>query len=61
MTPVELVAIAIARHGEGWKSKMADETGWSWWTFHRIDGGAKVSPKLAKAVKNLKPKRNRKE
>lgn len=60
MTPAELIAIAIERHGDDWKGKMADETGWSWWTFHRIEGGAAISDKLAKAVKNLKPKRKAK-
>ena len=58
MTPAELVALATARHGDDWKGKMADETGWSWHTFNRIEHGGEVSPKLAKAVKNLKPKRN---
>jgi hypothetical protein len=60
MTPAELVAIMKARHGDDWKGKAADETGWSWWTFHRIEGGSAVSPKLAKAVKNL-PRRPRKD
>jgi len=30
---------------------MADETGWSWWTFHRIEKGEPVSPKLVCVAK----------
>ena len=61
MTPAELVAIGKARHGDEWKGRLADETGWSWWTFHRIEGGAAVSEKLAKAVMNLPNKRKPKQ
>ena len=29
---------------------MADETGWGWWTFYRIEKGGPMSKKLAKAI-----------
>jgi hypothetical protein len=59
MTPTELIAIATERHGSEWKGKMADETGWGWHTFNRIEKGGKVSDKLAKSVLNLKPRKPR--
>lgn len=61
MTPAELVAFMKARHGDDWKGKAADETRWSWHTFNRIEKGGEVSEKLANAVRNLPPKRNRKK
>ncbi|WP_337177545.1 hypothetical protein [Paludisphaera sp.] len=56
MTPAEVIAFGQARHGDEWKGKLADETGWSWWAFNRISKGGEVSPKLAKALKNLPKK-----
>ena len=58
MTPSELIAIAKARHGDGWKTALADETGWSWWTFNRLESDPefKVSRKLERAVLSLPPK-----
>ena len=47
MTPAELVATMKARRGDDWKGKAADETGWSWHTFHRIEKGGEVSPKCS--------------
>jgi hypothetical protein len=61
MTPAELIDFAVARHGDEWKGRMADETGWSWHTFNRIENGGGVSPKLAKAIKNLPPVKRRKQ
>lgn len=60
MTPAELIDFAKARYGKGWKTAMADETGWSYWTFHRIEREQSgVSKKLAKAVESLAEKARR--
>lgn len=61
MKPAELIALATDRHGDDWKGKLADETGWSWHTFNRIERGGEVSPKLAKAVLNLPKRKPRRE
>lgn len=58
MTPTEeIISIGKARHGDNWKHGLAGETGWSWWTFNRLDRGGEADPKLVKAVKNLKARR----
>jgi hypothetical protein len=54
MTNAELIAIGKARHGDQWKEGLSTDTGWSWWTFYRIERDQQpVSDKLAKAAANL--------
>lgn len=58
MTPAELATLAEQRHGPSWYSPLAEETGWSVSHLWRIaHEGRPVSPKLEKAIRNLKPKR----
>lgn len=60
LTPAEeIIAIGKERHGDNWKTGLAADTGWSWWTFNRIERGEIVTAKVYKAVtgKTLKPKR----
>ena len=54
----EIIAIGKKRHGDDWKTGLAVDTGWSWWTFNRIEKGEIVTPKVYKAVtgKTLKAK-----
>jgi hypothetical protein len=54
----EIIAIGKERHGDNWKAGLSPDTGWSWWTFNRIERGAIVTPKAYKAVtgKTLKIK-----
>lgn len=55
MTPAEeIISIGKARHGDDWKTGLAMDTGWSWWTFNRTEKTGYVSPKLLRTVKNLK-------
>jgi hypothetical protein len=46
----ELIAIGRKRHGDNWKAGLSVDTGWSWWTFNRIEKGEIVTPKVYKAV-----------
>lgn len=58
MTPAEeIIAIGKARHGDNWKTGLSADTGWSWWTFNRIEKGEYVNPKITRAVKNLKSRK----
>lgn len=58
MTPEEFIAFATARHGKRWKMPLAKETGWSYWTFRRIETGeAEVSEKLADKINSLRPRK----
>jgi hypothetical protein len=51
LTPVEeIIAIGKERHGDNWKTGLSVDTGWSWWTFNRIERGKIVTPKVYKAV-----------
>jgi hypothetical protein len=54
----EIIAIGRERHGDNWKAGLSVDTGWSWWTFNRIEKGEIVTPKVYKAVtgKTLKSK-----
>lgn len=57
MTPSELIAFGVTRYGKRWKMPMAQETGWSYWTLHRAAKGTiEISPKLEKAIEDLKRK-----
>lgn len=57
MTPVQLISIATARYGKNWKLPIAQETGWSYFTFVRAASGKiEISAKLEKAVLDLKKK-----
>ncbi len=58
MTPQEeIIAIGKKRHGDNWKAGLSVDTGWSWWTFNRIERGEIVTPKVYKAVTGKKLKK----
>jgi hypothetical protein len=57
MNKQQLIKFGEERHGDTWKSALADETGWSYWTFHRIASGQQaMTAKLERALKNLPTK-----